>query len=132
MFTMDIRLLIDAIVRQTTVLIAQLATAGGSRAPLADVANQVFVNLARELHEAGISRKVSADMFGMALRTSRRRLQRLDESCTFRGQSLWQAVIGQLRTDAALSQSALLEAFAKDGQTLLRDRRLPSLTTTLL
>ena len=39
---MNVQLLIDSIVRQTTVLVAQLATAGGVRAPLASVANQVF------------------------------------------------------------------------------------------
>ena len=39
---MNITLLIDAIVRQTTVLIAHLATSAGVRAPLAHVANQVF------------------------------------------------------------------------------------------
>jgi hypothetical protein len=38
---MRTHLLIDAIVRQTTVLIAQLATAGGFRAPLAHIAEQV-------------------------------------------------------------------------------------------
>jgi hypothetical protein len=65
---MNIQLLIDAIVRQTTVLVAELATAGGARAPLAHVANQVFMDLAAELERQGVSRKVSADMFGLALR----------------------------------------------------------------
>ena len=36
---MNTTLLIDAIVRQTTVLIASLATASGQRAPLAHLAN---------------------------------------------------------------------------------------------
>lgn len=44
---MNVRLLIDSVVRQTTVLLAQLATNGGARAPLAHVANQVFLELAR-------------------------------------------------------------------------------------
>ena len=39
---MTIEVLIEAIVRQTTVLIAQLATSWGSRAPSAQVASQVF------------------------------------------------------------------------------------------
>jgi hypothetical protein len=64
---MNVELLIDAIFRQTTVLIAQLATHGGARAPLAHVANQVFLDLASELEAQGVSRKVGADMFGMAL-----------------------------------------------------------------
>jgi len=48
---MNVQLLIDSIVRQTTVLIAQLATAGGVRAPLSHVAGQVFVELSRALEE---------------------------------------------------------------------------------
>ena len=48
---MNVKILIDSIVRQTTVLIAQLATSGGVRAPLAHVANQVFLDLSRELYE---------------------------------------------------------------------------------
>src|SRR5262245_6190833 len=58
----NVNLLIDAIVRQTTVLIAELATNRGLRAPLAHVAEQVFFELTRELDTQGISRKVSADM----------------------------------------------------------------------
>jgi len=49
----NIQILIDSIVRQTTILIAQLATAGGARAPLAHIANQVFLDLVRELDEQG-------------------------------------------------------------------------------
>jgi len=45
----NVNLLIDAIVRQTTVLVAQLATAAGARAPLAHTANQVFMDLVSEL-----------------------------------------------------------------------------------
>ena len=40
---MHVKLVIDSIVRQTTVLIAQIATTAGVRAPLAHVANQVFL-----------------------------------------------------------------------------------------
>src|ERR1041384_3528070 len=90
---LNIQLLIDSIVRQTTVLIAQLATSGGVRAPLAHVANQVFLDLSRELDAQGVSRKVSADMFGMALRSYLRRIQGLSESTTDRGRTLWEAVL---------------------------------------
>jgi len=81
----NVNLLIDAVVRQTTVLIAELATSRGLRAPLAHVADQVFIELTRELEAQGVSRKVSADMFGMALRTYQRKVQRLEESATERG-----------------------------------------------
>src|SRR6188508_1340718 len=96
---MNVQVLIDSIVRQTTVLIAQLATSGGVRAPLAHVASQVFMELARELESQGVSRKVSADMFGMALRTYQRKTQRLRESATVRGRSLWEAVLEFLQSE---------------------------------
>jgi len=54
---MTIELLIHAIVRQTTILIAQLATSRGVRAPLAQIANQVFLDLVRELERQGVSRR---------------------------------------------------------------------------
>jgi hypothetical protein len=62
---MNTKLLIDAFVRQTTVLIAQVATAAGVRTPLAHVANQVFLDLTQALEEQGLGRKVVADMFGL-------------------------------------------------------------------
>src|SRR5262245_31182851 len=82
---MNAQVLVDAIVRQTTVLIAQLATSHGIRAPLAHLANPVFFDLSRELDAQGVSRKVSADMFGMALRAYLKKIQKLGESSTDRG-----------------------------------------------
>jgi hypothetical protein len=100
---MSVRILIDSIVRQTTVLIAQLATSGGLRAPLAHIANQIFLDLTRELDAQGVSRKVSADMFGMALRSYLRRIQGLSESSTERGRTLWEAVLGYCLVHEATS-----------------------------
>ena len=113
-------LLIDSIVRQTTVLIAQLATSGGVRAPLAHVASQVFVELARELEGQGVSRKVSADMFGMALRTYQRKTQRLRESATVRGRSLWEAVLEFLQAEEVVTRARVLARFRHDDQVLVR------------
>jgi hypothetical protein len=113
-------LLIDSIVRQTTVLIAQLATSGGVRAPLAHVAGQVFVELARELEAQGVSRKVSADMFGLALRTYQRKTQRLRESATVRGRSLWEAVLEFLQSEEVVSRGRVLTRFRHDDQVLVR------------
>ena len=70
-------LLIDSIVRQTTVLIASLATASGNRPSLAHLANQVLGNLVGELKAQGLGNKVIADMLGMALRTYHDRVARL-------------------------------------------------------
>ena len=74
---MHIKMLIDSIMQQTTVLIGQLSTAAGVRAPLARIADQVFVDLARELESQGVGRRVAADMFGMALRSYQKKLRRL-------------------------------------------------------
>src|SRR5688572_28004473 len=86
-------LLIDSIVRQTTVLIASLATTAGHRSSLAHVANQVLGNLDLELKAQGLGNKVIADMFGMALRTYHDRVARLAESQSEVGRSLWDAVL---------------------------------------
>jgi hypothetical protein len=116
----NVKILIDSIVRQTTVLIAQLATAGGVRAPLAHVANQVFLDLTRELDAQGVSRKVSADMFGMALRSYLRRIAGLSESSTVRGRTLWEAVLDYLGQGDVRSRSQVLLRFSHDDQELVR------------
>ncbi len=113
---MSVPLLVAALVRQTTVLIAQVATVGGVRAPLAQVADQVFLDLVRELEHQGVSRKVSADMFGMGLRSFLRRIQRLSESSTEHGRSLWQAVLGFLRENSVVTRARVLERFCRDEE----------------
>ena len=117
---MTIQVLIDAIVRQTTVLIAQLATSGGVRAPLAHVANQVFLDLANELEAQGVSRKVSADMFGMALRAYVRKVQRLGESSTERGRTLWEAVYAYLSKEGVVPRSQVIQNFNRDAEASVR------------
>src|SRR3954471_9031399 len=116
---MNVSVLIDSLVRQVTVLIAQLATAGGVRAPVAHIANQVFVQLARELEAQGVSRKVSADMFGMALRAYVRKLRRLDEAVSEPGVTLWQAVLDFIRGERLIPRRRVLEParrIAVEGQ----------------
>lgn len=117
---MNVQLLIDAIVRQTTVLIAQLATSGGLRAPLAHIANEVFLELAAELDGQGVSRKVSADMFGMALRAYLRKIQRLRESRTVHGRSLWEAVLSFVQERTVVARRDVLENFYRDDEELVR------------
>jgi len=117
---MTIELLIHALVRQTTILIAQLATSGGTRAPLAQVASQVFLDLVHELERQGVSRKVSADMFGLGLRTYQRKIQRLAESSTARGRSLWVAVLDHVHASGSVTRAELFLHFSGDDETLLR------------
>lgn len=103
-----------------TVLIAQLATAGGLRAPLSHIANQVFVELANELAAQGLSRKVSADMFGMALRAYVRKVNRLNESATDQGRTLWKAVLDYLQDGTPKTRDQILERFGRDDAAQVR------------
>jgi len=112
--------LIQSIVGQTTVLIAQLATSNGWRAPLAQLADQVFQSLVTELERQGVSRKVSADMFGMGLRSYQRHVQRLTESSLEPGRSLWEAVLDHIRRRGIAPRADVLRAFAKEDDALLR------------
>ena len=105
---MNINLLIDAIVRQTTILIAHLATAAGARATLADTANQVFRDLVHELKEQGLGNKVIADMFGLTLRTYYYKVSRLSESHTQKGQSLWEAVLATVQERKTVLRNDIL------------------------
>jgi hypothetical protein len=113
---MNITVLIDSLVRQVTVLIAQLATVGGTRSPLAHLANQVFVQLARELESQGVSRKVSADMFGMALRAYVRKVRRSSEAGSEPGITLWRAVLDFVRSEKMVARRRVLERFGRDDE----------------
>lgn len=117
---MNVNLLIDAIVRQTTVLIAQLATAGGARAQLANTSNEIFMSLVRELKEQGLGNKVIADMFGLSLRTYHNKIQRLSESSTDRGRSLWEAVLGHVQEHGPVSRADVLNRFRNDDTATVR------------
>ena len=116
---MNTPLLIDSIVRQVTVLLAQLGTAGGLRAPMAHLANQVFLHLAQEIEAQGVSRKVSADMFGMALRAYVRKVGRLREGQSAPGVTLWQAVLDFIREQGLVLRSRVLERFSRDPEPVL-------------
>ena len=117
---MNVNALIDAIVRQTTVLIAHLATAAGVRAPLAHVANQIFLDLVAELRNQGVGGKVIADMFGMALRTYHARVRRLSESATDRGRTLWEAVLAYVQEQDLAQRSQVLHRFRYDDDATVR------------
>lgn len=105
----DVQWLTQYIVRQTTVLLAQISTAAGVRAPLAHVADQVFFELARELENQGVRRNVVADMFGLALRSYQLKMQRLADTAGAQ-RSLWQDVHLALE-GTSLSKRELLGRF---------------------
>jgi hypothetical protein len=113
---MHIKMLIDSIMQQTTVLIGQLSTAAGIRAPLARIADQVFVDLAQELESQGVGRRVAADMFGMALRSYQKKLRRLTESQSAADRTLWRAVLEHVRQQQRVRKAELLLRFSRDGE----------------
>jgi hypothetical protein len=113
---MDTVRLIDAVVRHTTAFIAQLSTSAGLRAPLAHIADQVFLDLSREIEAQGVSRKVVASMFGMALRGYQRKVQRLEESASFKGKTLWEAVVEHLHHHGPTMRGQILRRFEADGE----------------
>lgn len=111
---MNTQALIDGIVQQTTVLIAHLATAGGIRAPLARIANRVFLELGEELGRQGVQKNVIADMFGMALRTYHRRVRSLAESETEAGRTVWDAVLDYIREKQPVTAAQIKDRFRHD------------------
>ena len=117
---MNSQILIDAIVRQTMVLIAQLSTADGVRSPLSHIADEVFVGLVRELERQKLGKKVIADMFGLVLRSYQQKVQRLSESATARGITLWGALHGFLVERESASRAELLQHFKHDEEGKVR------------
>jgi hypothetical protein len=111
----NLRLLIDGIVRQTTVLIAQLSTASGVRSPLSHVADQVFIELSREIEAQGVRQQVAADMFGMALRSYQKKTRRLAESETVRERTLWEAVLELIENEQP-TRARVTSRFSRDGE----------------
>ena len=121
----NVKLLIDAVVQKTMVLVAQLATSDGARAPLAHIADQVFLELIAELENQGVRKKVVADMFGLALRSYQKRVQRLAESRSVPGASLWEAMLAHLaprpgETDRVVPRGEILARFKYDDEASVR------------
>jgi hypothetical protein len=112
---MQLRLLIDGIVRQTTVMLAQISTSAGTRSPLSHIADQVFFELAKEIEAQGVKRRVAADMFGMALRAYQKKTQRLVQSASARERTLWQAVL-ELIEEGETTRARIEKRFRRDGE----------------
>lgn len=117
---MDLNVLIDGIVRQTTVLIAALAAAPGRRAPLAHVANEIFLSLSAELRRQNLPARVIADMFGLALSSYREKVRRLRATASSSGRSLWEAVLAHIKSHPDISRGEVLDAFSGDDELTVR------------
>jgi hypothetical protein len=117
---MALEQLISSIVRQTTVLIARLSTTAGERSPLSRVADQIFVGLVTELERQGVGKKVAADMFGLALRSYQLKVQRLQESASETGVTLWSAVRAFVEERGSVSREEIVQRFRADEETSVR------------
>jgi hypothetical protein len=116
---MNAHLLINAVVQQTTVFLAQLATSGRLRAPLAQVANLVFVDLTNELRNQGVRKNVIADMFGMTLRTYHRKIAELSQSRSVEGRTVWEAVLEYIRQQQPVAGAKINARFAADERDVI-------------
>jgi DNA-binding MarR family transcriptional regulator len=67
-----------------------------------------------------VSKKVAADMFGLSLRTYRRKIQRTTESATERGRSLWEAVLDFVKAKGPVKRREVLERFSHDDEGQVR------------
>src|SRR6186713_1356261 len=114
--SMNAQLLLQSVIQQTTVFLAQLATAGGTRTPLTQVANQIFTDLSTELHNQGLTKNVIADMFGMTLRTYHRRVRELSESSSVAGSTVWEAVLDFVRSREPVASAEVFRRFARDDR----------------
>jgi len=83
---------------------------------LAHVADEVFLRLASEIEAQGVGRKVVADMFGLALRSYQKKVQRLTESSTDRETTLWEAVLNMIQREGSVSRRDAQVRFGRDGE----------------
>src|SRR5262245_14923312 len=113
---MNLNRLISSLVRQTTVLVARLSTAGGARSPLSQIANEVFLGLVTELERQGVGKKVAADMFGLALLSYQLKVQRLQESASEGGVTLWSAVRSFIEERGSAARSEIVKRFRHDDE----------------
>jgi hypothetical protein len=112
--------MMDAIVRQSMALVAQLSTIDGVRSPLSHITDEVFVSLVRQLESQGLGKKVIADMFGLALRSYRQKVQRLSECASSRRVTVWGALYGFLAERDSATRVEILEHFRHDDETMVR------------
>lgn len=108
---MNAELLIDSIVRQTMVLIAEIATATETRPQLARTADDIFRSLVEALRGQGVTNKAIADMFGLTLRTYHNRVARLAESDAQRGEQLRNAIYKFIEERKSVRKAQVLEQF---------------------
>lgn len=116
---MNTRLLIDEVLAEVAGFVATLATHNGARTLVADLPDRFFYRLATALEAQGLSKKLVADMSGLALRSYQKRLQRLAESRSDTGKTLWEAVFVYLHQRRVVPRGDLERRFAHDDPQVL-------------
>jgi hypothetical protein len=104
-------LLIDSIVRQTMVSIAEIATATESRPQLARTADDIFRSLVEALRSQGVTNKAIADMFGLTLRTYHNRVARLAEADAQRDEQLREAILKFIEERKSVRKAQVIDQF---------------------
>jgi hypothetical protein len=117
---MSLQSLARALIRDTSLLVASVATRDGSRMPVAPLLDRLFHGLACELHGRQVRRRVAADMFGMAPRAYLRKVRRAEESVTDHGYSLWQGVYEHIAANPGIELAGLARRFHRDDEGVLR------------
>jgi hypothetical protein len=117
---MSLQSLARALIRDTSTLLAAVATRDGARMPLGPLGDRLFHGLACELHARQIRRRVAADMFGMVPRAYLRKVRRAEESVTDHGYSLWQAVYEHIASTQGVDLPELARRFHRDDEGVLR------------
>ncbi|MFT4704549.1 MAG: hypothetical protein ACI81R_002254, partial [Bradymonadia bacterium] len=115
-----LQLLINSLLQRCAALIASIATYEGARAPLGHVEERMFLALATELENRGLSRKVIADMFGVTLRSYQRKTQRVQQRATDAHGTVWAAVLDFLHGAGPVSRTEVFQRFRYDDEETLR------------
>jgi len=111
--------LIDEVIKSLSQLIAQLATASEERAPLRASGDRFFVQLNRALLDAGLTKNVVADMFGLTPRTYHRRVRALLDSAPER-HSVWLSVLDFISANSPVNQARVLARFGSEDDQIVR------------
>jgi len=106
------------LVETTARVVARAAVSEGRRQPLPWVVDLFFLALVRELEEAGLPRRVVADMLGISRRTLQRRVVAAEEGVRVRRRSVWMRVYDAVETEPVGLEQLPLRVRAVERKTL--------------
>lgn len=113
-------LLIDAIVRKTALLVADLAVRDPVPASLMHVTDLFFTAINEHLrskHER--PQRVIADLFGLPIRTYQHRVTVLSQSASLRGITVWEAIYRFVRAEEQVSRAEIGQRFHQENPELV-------------